>query len=54
MQRPQVDLEADVPGELIYADDTDFISLDKSFLNDILNVVGSVFGELNIKVNTDR
>jgi len=54
VQRPQADLEAAVPGELIYADDTDFISLDKSFLNDILNVVGSVFGELNILVNTDK
>ena len=48
VQRPKVDLEADVPGELIYADDTDFISLDKSFLDDILRVVGSAFGELNI------
>lgn len=54
VQRPKVDLEAAVPGELIYADDTDFISLDKSFLDDILRVVGSVFGELNIIVNTDK
>ena len=48
MQRPKVDLEAAVPGQLIYADDTDFLSLDKSFLDDILRVLGSVFGVLNI------
>ena len=52
--RPDVDVNARIPDECIYADDIDFISLDKSFLDDILTKVGPIFGQLKLLVNTDK
>ena len=46
--RPDVDVNARIPDECIYADDIDFISLDKSFLDDILTKVGPIFGQLKL------
>ena len=52
--RPDVHVNARIPDECIYADDIDFISLDKSFLDDILTKVGPIFGQLKLLVNTDK
>ena len=52
--RPDIDVNACIPEECIYADDIDFISLDKSFLDSILTTVGPIFGQLSLLVNTEK
>ena len=52
--RPDIDVNACIPEECMYADDIDFISLDKSFLDSILTTVGPIFGQLSLLVNTEK
>ena len=51
---PKCDTDVKLPRKAIYADDTDFISLDKAFLEKILEMVGPVFSEFNLIVNVDK
>ena len=50
-QRPSKDVTNGLPYNAIYADDVDFISLDKAFLDKILQDVHPIFGESDIIVN---
>ena len=54
MQRPSNDIKVSLPLNTIYADDVDFISLDKDFLDKILQAVGPVFLEYDLIVNVDK
>ena len=51
---PTCDTVVKLPQKAIYADDTDFISLDKEFLEKILKMAGPVFGDFNLIVNVDK
>ena len=53
-QRPSNDIKVSLPLNTIYADDVDFISLDKDFLDKILQAVGPVFLEYDLIVNVDK
>jgi hypothetical protein len=52
LKRP--DCDAKVPGNAIYADDTDFISLCSRYLDEVLHTVGPVFDEFNLLVNVEK
>ena len=53
-QRPSSDIDVNLPLNTIYADDLDFISLDKDFLDKILQVVGPIFLEYDLIVNVEK
>jgi hypothetical protein len=41
--RPDVDALAGLPDSLVYADDTDFVSLSREYLDPLLEVLGPIF-----------
>ena len=51
---PRSDVDANLPQNAIYADDTDFISLDCEYLDRVQLVVGPVFGAFDLIVNVDK
>jgi len=52
LKRPECD--AKLPGNAIYADDTDFISLCSKYMDEVLSTVGPVFDEFNLLVNVEK
>ena len=48
------DCDAKMPGNAIYADDIDFISLCSKYIDEVLSMVGPSFGESNLMVNVDK
>ena len=52
LKRPECDTK--LPGNAIYADDTDFISLCSKYLDEVLHTVGPVFDEYNLLVNVEK
>jgi hypothetical protein len=52
LMRPECDVK--IPGSAIYADDTDFISLCRKYIDDVLRMVGPSFGGSNLIVNVDK
>jgi hypothetical protein len=53
-QRPSSEVKVGLPFNAIYADDVDFISLDKAFLERILREVGPIFGDSDLLVNVEK
>ena len=53
-QRPVDEVSTGLPHTAIYADDTDFISLSAAYLDEILRVVGPIFGEFDLLVNVEK
>ena len=53
-QRPVHEVSAGLPSTAVYADDTDFISLSATYLDEILRVVGPIFGEFDLLVNVEK
>ena len=49
-----IEVNVGLPFNAIYADDVDFISLDKAFLERILREVGPIFGDSNLLVNVEK
>ena len=53
-QRPSSEVKAGFPFKDIYADEVDFISLYRAFIERILREVGPIFGDSNLIVNVDK
>jgi hypothetical protein len=53
-QRPPNDINVCLPFNTIYADDVDFISLDRDFLDKVSEAVGPVFIDSDLIVNVDK
>ena len=54
LQRPEIDKKSGIPHNLIYADDTDFVSLCNEYVVKIKVAVTSVLGELDLIVKNDK